>query len=77
MANTWADQLRVGDMVNVGDLGDALDDTTGALKDVAWVRVNSVHPCNDGFTDLTLDLSDGRRVHADLPSAERVTVRRN
>ena len=77
MANAWADQLKVGDMVNVGDLGDALAEFDSSyLPNAAWLEVIKVHPADDGFTDLTLRDEDGTLFGCDLPSAERVTIRR-
>ena len=76
MANAWADQLKVGDMVNAGDLGDARAEFDSSLPSAAWLEVIKVHPADDGFTDLTLRDEDGTLFVCDLPSAERVTIRR-
>ena len=76
MANAWADQLKVGDMVNAGDLGDARAEFDSSLPSAAWLEVVKVHPADDGFTDLTLLDEDGTLFGCDLPSAERVTIRR-
>ena len=76
MANAWADQLKVGDMVNAGDLGDARAEFDSSLPSAAWLEVIKVHPADDGFTDLTLRDEDGTLFGCDLPSAERVTIRR-
>ena len=76
MANAWADQLKVGDMVNAGDLGDARAEFDSSLPSAAWLEVIKAHPADDGFTDLTLRDEDGTLFGCDLPSAERVTIRR-
>ena len=76
MANAWADQLKVGDMVNAGDLGDARAEFDSSLPSAAWLEVIKVHPADDEFTDLTLRDEDGTLFGCDLPSAERVTIRR-
>lgn len=77
MANTWADQLKTGDMVNVGDLLDSLIEFYDDRPSAAWLEVIRVHPGDDGFTDLTLRNEDGTLFGADIPSAERVTIHRD
>ena len=76
MANIWADQVKAGDEINAGDVGDTLA-FIGDGPRGAWLTVEAVYTgAADGFTDYRLRDEDGNTFDADIPSAERVTVRR-
>lgn len=78
MANTWADQVKPDDYVNIGDVGEGIVTTIRVDEEPpvgAWLRVLTVHVADDGFTEYRTIDERGRPYNVELPSAERVTVR--
>lgn len=81
MASTWADGVKADDYVSIGDVGEGIVTSTVVAPRPpppgTWLLVVSVNVGDDGYTDLhTMDES-GTLYDVEIPSAERVTVRRD
>lgn len=76
----WADQVKAGDKVSVGSVGDAIIEQSftdrKVLDSAAWLLVDRVMVADDGYTDIMVELPNGVPTEFDIPSAERVTVQR-
>lgn len=78
--STWADQVKAGDRISVGSVGDAIIEQSftdrKVLESAAWLLVDRVMVADDGYTDMMVELPNGVPTEFDIPSAERVTVQR-
>lgn len=76
----WANQVKAGDKVAVGSVGEAIIEQSFTEKHVldsaAWLLVDRVMVTDDGYTDMMVELPNGVPTEFDIPSAERVTVQR-
>lgn len=76
----WADEVKAGDRISVGTVGDRILEQSftekHVLDDAAWLRVDRVMVADDGYTDMMVELPNGVPTEFDIPSAERVTVQR-
>lgn len=76
----WADQVKAGDRISVGSVGDAIIEQSFTEKHVldsaSWLLVDRVMVADDGYTDMMVELPNGVPTEFDIPSAERVTVQR-
>lgn len=78
--SVWADQVKAGDRISVGSVGDAIIEQSftdrKVLESAAWLHVDRVMVADDGYTDVMVELPNGVPTEFDIPSAERVTVQR-
>lgn len=78
--SVWADQVKAGDRISVGSVGDAIIEQSftdrKVLESAAWLLVDRVMVADDGYTDMMVELPNGVPTEFDIPSAERVTVQR-
>lgn len=76
----FADQVKVGDWISVGSVGDRIIEQSftdqGVLSQAAWLKVDRVIGVDDGYADMMVELPNGVPVEFDIPSAERVSVKR-
>lgn len=77
---TFADQVQPGDLVAVLCVGDRILEQSfterHVLESAEWIRVDRVAVADDGYTDIMAELPNGVPTEFDIPSAERVTIRR-
>ena len=93
MSNAWIDQIKPGDVITLAEIADGAQDDRGrSLADVldedhdndipGHATVTTAIPCDDGYTDLTLNVGlineedqlYRAAVTVSAPSAERVTI---
>lgn len=82
MANTWAENVHIGDELNLGDIQDAMveqcsEDFTQLWKG-GWIKVLGVQTDQvSNLTTFTLENEQGRSpMSLTITDSERVTVRR-
>lgn len=76
----WANQVKAGDRISVGTVGERIIEQSFTDREVldsaAWLLVDRVMVTDDGYTDMMVELPNGVPTEFDISSAERVTVQR-